>query len=75
MITKLSISLPKALEDYARWRVRHGGYGSISEYFRELVRLDQRFEIGKQEKHAAVAPEPQPLASAARRDTFRNRYR
>ena len=70
MIAKLSISLPKSLEDYARWRVRNGGYGSISEYFRELVRVDQRLEIARHANHAAVRPEPQPLASAARRNRF-----
>ncbi len=42
MITKLSISLPISLEEYARHRVRTGGYGSISEYFRELIRIDER---------------------------------
>jgi Arc/MetJ-type ribon-helix-helix transcriptional regulator len=74
MIAKLSISLPKSLEDYARWRVRNGGYGSISEYFRELVRVDQRFEIAKHEKHETIQREPEPLASAARRDQFTKRY-
>ena len=42
MITKLSISLPQSLEEFARHRVRTGGYGSISEYFRELIRIDER---------------------------------
>jgi antitoxin ParD1/3/4 len=42
MITKLSISLPQSLETFARHQVRNGGYGSISEYFRELIRIDQR---------------------------------
>ena len=42
MITKLSVSLPASLEEFARKRVRDGGYGSISEYFRELIRIDQR---------------------------------
>jgi Arc/MetJ-type ribon-helix-helix transcriptional regulator len=42
--------MPKSLEEFARWRVRTGGYGSISEYFRELVRVDQRFIVAKQEQ-------------------------
>ncbi len=73
MIGKLSISLPKSLEDHARARVRSGG--SISEYFRELVRVDQRYEIAKQEQRAAGRAELQPLASAARRDPFSIRHR
>ncbi len=75
MIGKLSISLPKSLEDHARARVRSGGYGSISEYSRELVRVDQRYEIAKQEQRAAGRAELQPLASAARRDPFSIRHR
>ena len=42
MITKLTISLPVSLEEFARRRVTEGGYGSVSEYFRELIRIDQR---------------------------------
>ena len=74
MIAKLSISLPKSLEEFARWRVRHCGYGSVSEYFRELVRIDQRFELTKHEQQDSVRHEQAPLASAARRDNFGKRY-
>ncbi|HEV8592406.1 MAG TPA: hypothetical protein VGQ55_09915, partial [Pyrinomonadaceae bacterium] len=75
MITKLSISMPKSLEEFARWRVRTGGYGSISEYFRELVRVDQRFIVAKQEQNRQQKQEdgPRPLASAARHP-FDTRY-
>lgn len=45
MRRKLSISMPPAVVEFMYSRVRHGGYGSISEYVRELVRLDERFEI------------------------------
>lgn len=41
--------MPKSLEEFARSRVRSGGYGTISEYLRELIRIDQRFEIAKRE--------------------------
>ncbi|MBK7935479.1 MAG: hypothetical protein IPK01_18805 [Acidobacteria bacterium] len=73
MISKSSISMPKSLEEYARSRVRNGGYGSISEYFRELVRLDQRFDTAKREPQNAS--DPSSLASAARHSQFSNRYR
>ena len=63
MITKLSISLPRSLEEYARHRVRTGGYGSISEYFRELIRIDER--LSKMERarkmHARDASAPSEL--------------
>ena len=45
MTRKLSISMPDTVADYMYGRLRTGGYGTISEYVRELVRLDQRFEL------------------------------
>jgi Arc/MetJ-type ribon-helix-helix transcriptional regulator len=71
MNTKLSVSLPGSLEEWVRLRVRYGGYGSISEYFRELVRIDQRFELAKRD-HGTEAESK--LLNAARRssgDRFR----
>ncbi len=65
--------MPKSLEEYARSRVRNGGYGSISEYFRELVRVDQRFEAARREQPNQI--EPRPLALAARHAQFGNRFR
>ena len=73
MITKLSISMPKSLEEFARWRVRHGGYSSVSDYFRELARADQRLLIEKQERRETAQPVREPLASAARRDQYGRR--
>ncbi|MBK8464374.1 MAG: type II toxin-antitoxin system ParD family antitoxin [Chloracidobacterium sp.] len=67
MIVKLSISMPKSLEDFARSRVRHDGYGSISEYFRELVRIDQRYDTAKR-----VQPEPFRSAPDGPLISFRN---
>ena len=53
MTVRITISIPEGLEQYARLRVKYGGYGSISEYFRELVRIDQRFELAKREQRPA----------------------
>lgn len=38
----MNISLPDPLRLYVEERVTEGGYSTISEYFRELVRLDQK---------------------------------
>jgi len=38
----INISLPDPLRIFVEERVAQGGYGTISEYFRELVRLDQK---------------------------------
>lgn len=38
----MNISLPEQLKDYVDGQVNSGKYTSVSEYVRELVRLDQR---------------------------------
>ena len=38
MATTMNISLPKTLRDFVEEAVSAGGYSSVSEYMRELVR-------------------------------------
>lgn len=38
----MNISLPESMRTYVEEQVANGGYGSASEYFRELVRLDKK---------------------------------
>lgn len=38
----MNISLPDPLRIFVEERVSAGGYSTVSEYFRELVRLDQK---------------------------------
>ncbi len=38
MATTLNISLPRALKDYVEAEVARGGYGSASEFIREVLR-------------------------------------
>lgn len=38
----MNISLPDKLKSYVDNRVSKDGYGTASEYFRELIRLDQQ---------------------------------
>lgn len=38
----MNIALPRSLKQYVQSRVDEGGYGSVSEYVRELIRADQR---------------------------------
>lgn len=38
----VSIALPEAMKDFVREQVSAGGYGTASEYVRELIRADQR---------------------------------
>ena len=40
-MTTMNISLPDVLKTYVDDQVRDGGYGTSSEYLRELIRRDQ----------------------------------
>jgi antitoxin ParD1/3/4 len=46
--TSLNISLPEAMKDFIESKVEAGGYGTASEYVRELVREAQRREARKE---------------------------
>lgn len=67
--------MPKSLEDFARSRVRHGGYGSISEYFRELVRIDQRYDTAKREPERRISASELGSIATGRTDRYENKYR
>lgn len=41
-VKSMNISLPDAMRTYIEEKVAAGGYSSVSEYFRELVRQDQK---------------------------------
>ena len=38
----MNIALPETLKTFVQHQVEHGGYSSVSEYMRELIRADQR---------------------------------
>jgi antitoxin ParD1/3/4 len=42
MATSMNISLPENMKAFVDQQVETGGYGSASEYMRELVRRDQK---------------------------------
>jgi antitoxin ParD1/3/4 len=42
LMTTINISLPDSMRPYVDQQVANGGYSSASEYFRELVRQDQK---------------------------------
>jgi antitoxin ParD1/3/4 len=42
--SSLNISLPTAMKEFIESKVASGGYGTASEYIRELVRLAQKLE-------------------------------
>ena len=65
--------MPETLHRYVEDRVRESAMGTVSEYFRELVRHDRHRQLGlvypesRYGDHTAPMPARRPLASAARR--------
>jgi len=41
-VKSINISLPDAMRTYVEEQVANGGYSTLSEYFRELIRQDQK---------------------------------
>ncbi len=41
-MTSINISLPESMRTYIEEQVAQGGYSTVSEYFRELIRQDQK---------------------------------
>jgi antitoxin ParD1/3/4 len=41
-MTSINISLPESMKAYVEEQVTSGGYGTVSEYMRELIRQDQK---------------------------------
>ena len=42
MMTNMNVSLPETLKAYVEEQVSYGGYGTVSEYLRELIREDKK---------------------------------
>lgn len=47
-MTSINISLPEFMKTYVEQQVVTGGYGTISEYFHELIRQDQKRKAKEQ---------------------------
>lgn len=73
-IPKISVSIPENLMSFVSLKVHHGGYGSVSEYFRELVRQDQKAEIALFNGRKQMAPE-QPNRQSSADDRWGDRDR
>ena len=69
----IHISVPATVRQFVEQRVSESGYGSVSEYFRELLREDRRRNAYRLNSVNRIAPAAvperafRPLASAARR--------
>ena len=45
MRASINISLPEAMRGWIDEQVKQGGYGTVSEYFRQLLREEQKRQI------------------------------
>jgi len=41
-VETLSVALPESLKSFVQERIADGGYGSVSDYVRELIQADQK---------------------------------
>lgn len=48
MRATMNISLPEPLKEWVEQQVESGGYGTVSEYFRELIREKQQRQLREQ---------------------------
>ena len=72
----MNVSLPDDLKSFVDERVEHGGYGSTSEYVRDLIRHDQDRERLRGLLFDGASSAPGPVADdsyfASLRDSVRS---
>jgi antitoxin ParD1/3/4 len=65
--SNVNISMPTSLRKWVTKRIAHGGYGNVSEYFRDLVRKDKELSLDPALEaellQAARDPEEVPLTA------------
>jgi antitoxin ParD1/3/4 len=54
-MTSMNISLPDSMRQFVEVQVSKGGYRTISEYFRELVRGDKKRQAQEQLEQLLIA--------------------
>ncbi len=70
MLRKLTISVPDLVGKFVDYKVRTCGYGSVSEYIRELIRLDQRFHLAQLDQTLIPSEQSYDEQRRPRRDPF-----
>lgn len=74
-MTTMNISLPDALKTFVDGQVAERGYGTSSEYVRELIRKDQDRQHLRGLLMAGVSSQPTQVADGAYFDALRARVR
>lgn len=71
----MNVSLPDELKSFVDERVDRGGYGSTSEYVRDLIRRDQDRELLRGLLIDGATSAPGPVGDNAYFESLRNRIR
>lgn len=71
----MNVSLPNELKSYVDEQVDEGGYGSTSEYVRDLIRRDKERQHLRHVLLDGAASKPGPIADAAYFRSIRDRIR
>ncbi|MFP5487133.1 MAG: type II toxin-antitoxin system ParD family antitoxin [Acidimicrobiia bacterium] len=74
-MSTMNVSLPDELKSFVDERVGHGGFGSTSEYVRDLIRRDQERERLRSLLLAGAASSPGPIANDTYFESLRTRVR
>ncbi len=74
-MSTMNVSLPDELKAFVDERVGHGGFGSTSEYVRDLIRRDQERERLRTLLLDGGASSPGPIADDSYFEALRARVR
>ncbi len=74
-MSTMNVSLPDELKSFVDERVGHGGFGSTSEYVRDLIRRDQERERLRSLLLDGAASSPGPIADHTYFESLRTRVR
>jgi antitoxin ParD1/3/4 len=74
-MSTMNVSLPDELKAFVDERVDHGGFGSTSEYVRDLIRRDLDRERLRNLLLAGAASSPGPVADDSYFESLRARVR
>jgi antitoxin ParD1/3/4 len=74
-MSTMNVSLPDELKSFVDERVGRGGFGSASEYVRDLIRRDQERERFRTLLLDGAASSPGPIADDSYFESLRARVR
>ena len=72
-MSTMNVSLPDELKAYVDDQVGEGGYGSTSEYVRDLIRRDKDRQQLRRALLDGAASAPGPIADSSYFETLRGR--